>query len=137
MSHTPGKLVVAEHTDERCAIRSTTPVAHGLPGKIVADVGYSGYENTDATNARRLVACWNACDGVPTDALEQIDGLAKAVLPYHQIKAQRDELLHALHDMLAGWQYIRRTHGDLYGVGWDRAENKAVAAIAKAEGTTP
>jgi hypothetical protein len=38
---------------------------------------------------------------------------------------------------LAGWQYIRRTHGDLYGVGWDRAENKAVAAIAKAEGTTP
>ena len=44
------------------------------------------------------------------------------------------ELLEALLDMAAGWEYIRSTHGDLYGVGWDRAENKARAAIARARG---
>ena len=44
------------------------------------------------------------------------------------------ELLDALRDMLSGWRYIRETHGDLYGVGWDRAEAKAVSAITRAIG---
>jgi hypothetical protein len=46
--------------------------------------------------------------------------------------AAAPELLEALHDMLAEWVYIRETYGDLYGVGWDRAQDKANAAIAKA-----
>lgn len=44
------------------------------------------------------------------------------------------ELIEALRDMLDGWKYIRSMHGDLYGVGWDRAQQKAEAAIAKATG---
>ena len=48
--------------------------------------------------------------------------------------AAAPELLEALQDMLSGWEYIRHTHGDLYGVGWDRSENKAVLAINKALG---
>jgi hypothetical protein len=48
--------------------------------------------------------------------------------------AAAPDLLAALKDMHAGWLYIRSTHGDLYGVGWDRAQGKAEAAIAKAEG---
>jgi hypothetical protein len=43
------------------------------------------------------------------------------------------ELLEALKDALAGWRYIREHHGDLYGVGWDRVENAARAAILRAE----
>lgn len=35
----------------------------------------------------------------------------------------------ALADLLAGWRYIRQSHGDLYGVGWDRAQGKAEAAL--------
>jgi hypothetical protein len=35
----------------------------------------------------------------------------------------------ALADMLAGWRYIRQSHGDLYGVGWDRAQEKAEKAL--------
>lgn len=35
----------------------------------------------------------------------------------------------ALVDLLAGWRYIRQAHGDLYGVGWDRAQGKAEAAL--------
>ena len=44
------------------------------------------------------------------------------------------ELLEAVRDMLSGWKYIREVHGDLYGVGWDRAQKKAEDAIAKANG---
>lgn len=48
--------------------------------------------------------------------------------------ASAPELLEALEDMLNGWRYIREMYGDLYGVGWDRAESKSVAAVAKAKG---
>lgn len=47
------------------------------------------------------------------------------------------QLLEALKDMLAGWRYIRQTHGDLYGVGWDRCEQLANDAIAKTTGEQP
>jgi hypothetical protein len=52
----------------------------------------------------------------------------------NDLKAMNAKLLDALKDMHGGWKYIRETHGDLYGVGWDRAQKKAEAAIAKAEG---
>ena len=51
----------------------------------------------------------------------------------HLIAAAPD-LLEALQDILSGWKYIREQHGDLYGVGWDRAQDKATAAISKALG---
>ena len=54
--------------------------------------------------------------------------------PNARLIAAAPELLEALQDMLSGWKYIRETHGDLYGVGWDRAQNKAQSAIAKATG---
>lgn len=42
-----------------------------------------------------------------------------------------DVLAEAARDMLSGWRYIREVHGDLSGVGWDRAEGKVVAALAE------
>ena len=44
------------------------------------------------------------------------------------VRAARAALA-ALEDILNGWKYIRRSHGDLYGVGWDRAESKAATSI--------
>lgn len=44
------------------------------------------------------------------------------------------DLLDALLDMLSGWIYIREVHGDMYGVGWDRAQEKAEFAIKKSRG---
>lgn len=35
----------------------------------------------------------------------------------------------ALTDILSGWRYIRSFHGELYGVGWDRADDKAAKAL--------
>lgn len=43
------------------------------------------------------------------------------------------DLLDALKDITSGWRYIRRHYGDLSGVGWDRAQSAAEAAISKAE----
>jgi len=40
------------------------------------------------------------------------------------------DLEEALRDMLSGWRYIREAHGDLYGVGWDRAQEKAEQALS-------
>ena len=54
-----------------------------------------------------------------------------------RLHAVNAELLEALKDMRSGWKYIRATHGDLYGVGWDRSQEKAEAAIAKAEEVKP
>lgn len=42
------------------------------------------------------------------------------------IKTMREALI----DISNGWKYIRSTHGDLYGVGWDRAQDKADNALS-------
>lgn len=51
------------------------------------------------------------------------------------------QAIEALEDITAGWKYIRSMHGDLYGVGWDRAQGKAEAALtslrAAQEGDLP
>lgn len=60
-------------------------------------------EETEA-NARRIVACVNACEGVDTEWLEQCGGVESArmfSLPHwvkhtDELRAQRDELLAAL-----------------------------------------
>lgn len=41
-----------------------------------------------------------------------------------------EQAIGALADILGGWRYIRQSHGDLYGVGWDRCEKSASIAIA-------
>jgi len=67
------------------------------------------------------------------EALRGVD-VMKAAAELRRLRAENAELLDALKDMHSGWKYIRETHGDLYGVGWDRSQEKAEAAIAKAEG---
>jgi uncharacterized coiled-coil DUF342 family protein len=46
---------------------------------------------------------------------------------------ERNEAREALQDMLSGWHYIRKVHGDLYGVGWDRAQTKAEKVLEEAK----
>lgn len=42
-------------------------------------------------------------------------------------------LLDAVKDLLSGWTYIRSSYGDLYGVGWDRAQEKAELALKEVQ----
>jgi hypothetical protein len=78
-------------------------------------------------NARRIVACVNACEGIPIESLEVFNDWAKAgVASAKTYRDQRDELLAALKGLVEcpelGFAY---THS--YVVN-------ARAAIAKAEG---
>ena len=84
-AHTPGRLKTfgmyahpeIHDQDDNCV----AAVGNGLPRSV--------------SNARRLVACWNACQGLPTDALE------KNPASLSQLLTQRDELLIALEHALA------------------------------------
>lgn len=68
------------------------------------------YEHGDAARARE------AAQAVQEDELARL-------------KEVNELLARAVEDLLNGWKYIRSTHGDLYGVGWDRAQDKADAAL--------
>jgi hypothetical protein len=57
--------------------------------------------------------------------------LAVASEMIDSLRAEVEALRAALTDMYAGWKYIRSFHGDLYGVGWDRCDEKARAALTK------
>jgi hypothetical protein len=91
--HTQGLLVASEPSDTLHAIRDTK-------GRVVADVGYSGTNAGDIANARRIVACWNACDGIDTQYLESY-GLPDFAQKISDLAAQRDELLADLEDAVS------------------------------------
>ena len=49
----------------------------------------------DLSEARRIVACVNACEGIPTGVLEK-QGMVPIEQVTHDIERQRDKLLAAL-----------------------------------------
>ncbi len=56
--------------------------------------------------------------------------LGEALSRAEAAEAHVAALAGALEDMFSDWRYIRQQYGDLPGVGWDRAENKACAVLA-------
>ena len=78
-------------------------------------------------NARRLAACWNALEDLSQDALD--GGWTRAGLEAYglQMKAQRDELLEALHHICEGFSILKDSDFP--------ALAKARAALAKATGS--
>lgn len=71
-------------------------------GPLVAVISeFESVNDFDRANARRLVATWNACDGIPTEALEQLPSIIGASVPYRQLQAQRDALLKDLQEAAA------------------------------------
>ena len=74
---------------------------------------------------KRMAACWNACDGIPTDDLEQKPTKDTFLRALHAIR-QREELLEAL----------RHIEGAAMDITCERRtiRDAARAAIAKATG---
>lgn len=102
--HTPGRIKVQHpHAGERGWEVAFEP---GLE-RLCADIAEA--------NARRLVACWNACEGIETYALElmtgdlsirnQITATGKAkpkpTKKAVEYRRQRDELLEALERLMS------------------------------------
>jgi hypothetical protein len=74
-------------------------------GRLVAHALYADSEIRDEQDtliavvpryrhdiARRLVSCWNSCDGIQTELLEQIPGIAGATVPYRVLRAEHATL---------------------------------------------
>ena len=103
---------------------TTANVTKG-PWIVRGDILEATVEKTDGELRSIIARCYGVslCDEHGGDALSN----AKLI-------AACPDLLDALKDMLSGWKYIREVYGDMYGVGWDRAQGKAEAAIAKAMG---
>jgi hypothetical protein len=78
----------------------------------------------EEADLRHLVACWNACYSVPTEALENSDVLAGLSQRIAHLTIQRDELLAALNASRAQW--IHSVHA-----------SKCLAVIAQAADTPP
>ena len=80
-------------------------------------------------DARRIVACVNACAGLPTEQLEssQHGGVLNGVAG---LIAQRDELLAALEIIVASEEF----HGGSFVCDFGTLQGVARAAIAKAKG---
>ncbi len=87
-------------------------------------------------NARRIAACWNACEGIDTGMLENITTLGDTLASRFRMRdkverdlqAQRDELLAALIAITT----TRCDGMDITPI--NRAWDMATAAIAKATG---
>ncbi|MFQ1917901.1 hypothetical protein ACK35P_10865 [Aeromonas veronii] len=94
-------------------------------------------------NARRIVACVNACRGLPTDELEQKGLVAAVGTQLLEADRQRDELLEALSEidacfeaaLIEGWNEAMAEDDmsrikDIYCRRIDSARSIAVAALS-------
>ena len=141
MEHTTGKLTFRGFSIY--AADGKTPVADTCLNASVAQ--------HDVANARRLVACWNACDGVSVEwleaqadpASEELFGktapldkrLQAAMQDAEAAKAQRDELLDALTNLANTFHEGRATIAQPESAGYvGSVIDAAEALIAKHKG---
>ena len=99
-AHTPGLLVHDTrgypHADVKAAYGRSVANTWGVQGKPAKTAEtYERRLKEGRANARRLVACWNACEGVDTDLLEQNPA------PFSELRAERDALQKAVTDLVA------------------------------------
>lgn len=113
--HAPGRLSVYEYpvilADGKTAYAKISIVAppkeqrylYFSIGTVNLSAEVTGLFSSDVeeaeANARRLVACWNACEGVDDELLED-DCIRKTREDRDELLKQRDELLEALRAFL-------------------------------------
>lgn len=129
-----------------------------IDGELISIVTGSAQDETNKANARRLAACWNACEGVSTDDIEAVSRntgplLANKLAEVDTLRImaiQRDELLAALEALQDA---ARPVSNVAYNLGqsddqWktsiypsikqlDTARGAAHAAIVNAKATGP
>ena len=135
--HTQGRLRIAGR--ETRGLPHTLVAANTLLFRVYSEA--FGDVEQEGANARRLVACWNACDGIPTEVLEHYYGdkggldaaLDEASLRDHTTAAQqRDELLAALRRLSFAALCRDSTMGDPCRLIEVKAELAAAAKAADA-----
>lgn len=142
--HTAGKLRFERQYSNGCEIG---PYLYADDQWIayMAGAPYLGFEET-VPNARRLVACWNLCDGVPTEQIEAAPDLGRLLAEreemFHgapnlaRIIAEHGEMLAACKAFLAYDRSLGDGRGESnYVLLYEEAYEKISRAVAKAEST--
>lgn len=127
-----------KHTQGKLAIGCGTDIVTFQNGRImdVASVYCHVINGRAEANAQRIVACWNACDGIDTADLKA--GSVNIIQKLHDeaaklVLAQRDELLAAL-NLLKATDFganVKTADDERH---MDKVAAFARAAIAKVEG---
>lgn len=110
-AHTEGRLSFKQF-DQTCDLEREdgTPIAVGL----------------SAADARRMVACWNACEGFDTDLLVNIDTMGDTLAQrFHGLRAEFGVQQQKLADTIVERDQLRAANDDLLSTGekvLDRAE---------------
>lgn len=95
--HTQGRLVVGERVGDRVQLKHTHGDVPGAISLVVAQVtARESWRAEGEANARRLAACWNACEGLETSWLEGVKLGDFPVTGVHkeleEAMAERDQL---------------------------------------------
>lgn len=113
----------------------------GTIAKLWIDVDDREFSDEQRENARRIVACVNACRGLPTDELEQKGLVAAIGTPLLDVEQQRDGWQTALGTVLAtipDAEIIRAsgTVGDAvaYFTQLHQQRDELLAALAEIDG---
>lgn len=105
-------------------------VVDGVTTTIADCLNHASIGRMDGeANARRIAACWNACDGVETELLEQHPA------PFSALRAQHDALLKALTDLVANqdvsWRNCGFTDDQIKVMPYLKASRDAIAGAVK------
>lgn len=109
--HTPGRLKVADDNSLGSIVaKDDTAIGHTF--QVSAQDQLNGSPIRKA-NARRLVACWNACEGLTTEHLENIDMLGETLAGrFAAFHASERELMDTRDDLLAALKSVMETMDD-------------------------
>lgn len=141
--HTGGALIFAESEYE------PNRFTIGANGKWLMSIQHNGEQTMpqQRENMRRMAACWNACEGIPTEVLQanQAGGLPWRVADQIEARVMRDELLKALQDLVKvcklaldyggrTTEYFRARDGHLVKACDDmKSANEAIAKATRNE----
>lgn len=119
----PGDLIFVSKVGGKGYVAKMMPLGaprdrKGLPPDISDEM---------CANARRIVACVNACRGLPTEELEQKGLVAAVGTQLLDVEQQRDELLKALEEVHRISSGSNMTHNMMV------IRNHCADAIAKAK----
>ena len=125
MSHTQGKLIAQIYESGAFDLEIDGARTFGVRLVIAWRKEIPTKEKEMHANGRRLAACWNACDGISTESLENAAADGRFIKIFSGLVKERDELLAVL-KKCAVHIAANRGNSDEYAV-------MAFAAIARAE----
>lgn len=121
-------------------VEGTASFSGQIPMLVGSDnlvVALTGCGPNGPGNARRLLAAWNTCDGIPVEVLEAnaAGGLPWSVADQIEARLVRDKLLAALEEARTGLRWYQDRNPGQADSSDDEAMERINEAITKAGGS--